>query len=125
MGVQNASVHAACFADSANIGSCERHETIDGDHGRIERRMCIAAHDVDWLKSDRRLPGERTFPQLAAIECVRSEIEREGRLQSETCYFLSSAQLDARTFASAVRAHWGVENPLHWGQCNVTSGNCR
>jgi predicted transposase YbfD/YdcC len=79
----------AYFADPANTGSCERHETIDGDHGRIERRMCIAAHDVDWLKSDRRLPGERTFPQLAAIVCVRSEIEREGRLQSATRYFLS------------------------------------
>jgi predicted transposase YbfD/YdcC len=104
----------AYFADPANTGSCERHETIDGDHGRIERRMCIAAHDVDWLKSDRRLPGERTFPQLAAIVCVRSEIEREGRLQSETRYILSSAQLGAETFASAVRAHWGVENRLHW-----------
>ena len=104
----------AYFADPANTGSCERHETIDGDHGRIERRMCIAAHDVDWLRSDRRLPGERTFPQLAAIVCVRSEIEREGRLQSETRYILSSAQLGAETFASAVRAHWGVENRLHW-----------
>ena len=104
----------AYFADPANAGSCERHETIDGDHGRIERRTCIAAHDVDWLKSDRRLPGERTFPQLAAIVCVRSETEREGRLQSETRYFLSSAQLGAKTFASAVRAHWSVENRLHW-----------
>jgi predicted transposase YbfD/YdcC len=79
-----------------------------------DQLLCIAAHDVDWLKSDRRLPDERTFPQLVAIVCVRSEIEREGRLQSKTRYFLSSAQLGAKTFASAVRAHWGVENRLHW-----------
>src|SRR4051812_10003801 len=29
-------------------------------------------------------------------------------------YYLSSALLDAPTFARAVRAHWGVENRLHW-----------
>src|SRR3546814_20221954 len=30
------------------------------------------------------------------------------------CYYLSSAKLDAKTFAHAVRAHWGIENRLHW-----------
>ena len=25
-----------------------------------------------------------------------------------------SAKLEAKTFAAAVRAHWGVENRLHW-----------
>src|SRR3954462_13947251 len=28
--------------------------------------------------------------------------------------YLSSALLDALSFAHAVRAHWGVENRLHW-----------
>ncbi len=28
--------------------------------------------------------------------------------------FLSSAPLDARLFAHAVRCHWHVENGLHW-----------
>src|SRR5204862_5477619 len=29
-------------------------------------------------------------------------------------YYLCSTRLDAATFARAVRAHWGVENRLHW-----------
>lgn len=32
----------------------------------------------------------------------------------ERRYYLSSTTLDAGTFAAAVRAHWGVENRLHW-----------
>ena len=27
-----------------------RHETIDGDHGRIETRTYTAIHDVGWLQ---------------------------------------------------------------------------
>jgi predicted transposase YbfD/YdcC len=29
-------------------------------------------------------------------------------------YYLSSAHLSAAQFAHAARAHWGVENRLHW-----------
>jgi predicted transposase YbfD/YdcC len=29
-------------------------------------------------------------------------------------YYLSSAQLSAEQLARAVRAHWGIENRLHW-----------
>ena len=32
----------------------------------------------------------------------------------ERRYYLSSAKLDPDVFAPAVRAHWGVENRLHW-----------
>ena len=45
---------------------------------------------------------------------VESETERDGRVQREQRYYLGSAPLNAETFARAVRAHWGVENNLHW-----------
>lgn len=32
----------------------------------------------------------------------------------ELHYYLSSLAGDADTFARAVRAHWGIENRLHW-----------
>jgi predicted transposase YbfD/YdcC len=32
----------------------------------------------------------------------------------ETRYFLSSLAVDAATFARYIRAHWGIENQLHW-----------
>ena len=33
----------------------------------------------------------------------------------ETRYYFSSLPADAKGFAEAVRAHWGVENSQHWG----------
>ena len=90
------------------------HNTTDGDHGRIEERRHVVCHKVDWLFSDRRYADEPRFPHLAMIGLVESRVERNGLLARERRYYLSSAKLDAKTFAAAVRAHWSVENRLHW-----------
>src|SRR4051795_11947715 len=74
----------------------------------------VVSHDVAWLSTDRRFPGEPRFPGLAAIAMVEAEVERGGKTTLARRYYLSSALLDAPTFARAVRAHWGVENRLHW-----------
>jgi predicted transposase YbfD/YdcC len=37
-----------------------------------------------------------------------------GRTSVSTRYFLSSARLTPEAFACAVRAHWAIENALHW-----------
>jgi predicted transposase YbfD/YdcC len=103
----------AFFADPPP-DSIETCTTTDGDHGRIETRRHAVCHDVAWLVSDRRYPGEMAFPGLAMIGMVEAETEREGKLTRERRYYLSSAKLDAATFAQAVRGHWGIENRLHW-----------
>ena len=90
------------------------HTTTDADHGRIEQRRHTVCHHVDWLFSDRRYADEPRFPHLAMIGVVESRIERNGAVATERRYYLSSAKLDGKTFAAAVRAHWGVENRLHW-----------
>jgi predicted transposase YbfD/YdcC len=104
---------AAFFADPPP-GMVETRETTDGDHGRIEVRRHAVCHEVGWLFSDRRYPGEVAFPGLAMIGTVESLTERGGAAERERRYYLSSARLDAPTFARAVRAHWHIENRLHW-----------
>ena len=89
-------------------------ETVDNDHGRLEQRRHTVCHDVDWLFSDRRYKDEPRFPHLAMIAMVESRTQRNGRIETQRRYYLSSAKLDAKTFAAAVRAHWGIENRLHW-----------
>lgn len=89
-------------------------KTVDGDHGRIETRHHTVCHDVDWLFSDRRHPGEFAFPGLAALGMIKSETERGGKTETDTRYYLCSKKLDAATFARVVRGHWGIENRLHW-----------
>ena len=97
---------------AAGLDACE---TVDADHGRIETRRHTVSRDVDWLRADRAAPGEPRFPGLKAIARVEAEVENGGgRTTLARRYYLSSAPLDARTFARAVRAHWGVENRLHW-----------
>lgn len=103
---------AAFFADPAR--PVQTHRTTDGEHGRVEVRRHHVCHDVGWLFSDRRYPDEPAFPHLAMIGMVESETERGGKVERERRYHLGSARLDAETFASAVRAHWGIENRLHW-----------
>jgi predicted transposase YbfD/YdcC len=89
-------------------------QTTDGDHGRLEIRKHTVCHDVGWLFSDRRYAGEVAFPGLVMIGMIESEVERNGKLERARRYYLCSTRLDAATFARAVRAHWGVENRLHW-----------
>ena len=38
------------------------HETLDADHGRLERRRHSVCHTVAWLWSDRRYADEPRFP---------------------------------------------------------------
>jgi predicted transposase YbfD/YdcC len=103
----------AFFADPPP-GTLDTCTTTDGEHGRIEVRRHAVCHDVAWLFSDRRYPGEVAFPGLAMIGMVESETEREGKITRERRYYLSSAKLDPAAFAHAVRGHWGIENRLHW-----------
>lgn len=102
------------FANPPPGAVLEHSQTVDGDHDRIETRQHTVCHDVDWLFSDRRYPGEPAFPGLAMISMVRSQTERNGKTECETRYYLGSTKLDANTFARAVRGHWGIENRLHW-----------
>lgn len=102
------------FFSSQPPEAFDTHQTTDGDHGRIEVRRHQVSHDVAWLSSDRRFPGEPRFPGLAMIGMVEAEVERNGRTSLARRYYLCSAKLSAAQFANAVRAHWGVENRLHW-----------
>jgi len=105
---------AAFFADPPADMLEPGHDTIDGEHGRIEERRHVVCHEVDWLFSDRRYADEPRFPHLAMIGMVETRVERSGAVAQERRYYVSSTPLDAKTFAAAVRAHWGVENRLHW-----------
>lgn len=92
----------------------ECSQSVDGDHGRIETRWARVCHDVGWLSTTRRFPGEPRFPDLAMIGMIEAEVERDGRTSVSRRYYLGSAPLSAGQFARAARAHWGIENRLHW-----------
>jgi predicted transposase YbfD/YdcC len=102
------------FNDPPDDVVFETHEAVDLTGGRIETRRHMVCHKVDWMTSDRHYPGEPVFPDLAMIGRIETEVERNGKTEYETRYYLCSLALCALSFAHAVRAHWGVENRLHW-----------
>jgi predicted transposase YbfD/YdcC len=104
---------AACFADP-KAAHFETHTTTDADHGRIETRRHVVCHEVNWLFSERRYPDEPRLSGLATLAMVEATIERNGRTSTARRYYVSSARLTAPRFAEAVRAHWQIENGLHW-----------
>ena len=102
------------YLDDPAAAIHSRFETTDGGHGRIAVRRHQVSHEVDWLTTTRRHPGEPRLPGLRAIAMVEAEVERNGATSRERRYYLSSFPLDAKLFAHAVRCHWHVENRLHW-----------
>jgi predicted transposase YbfD/YdcC len=84
------------------------HETIDGDHGRIETRTYTAIHDVAWLQERHDWPG------LKGVIMVESKREIDGKIQQETRFYITSLILLAHALGPMIRAHWAVENSLHW-----------
>jgi predicted transposase YbfD/YdcC len=81
--------------------------TTDLGHGRIETREYYIETDIDWLWQKPDWAG------LKAIGMVKSKVIEKEKVREETRYFITSLT-DIETFAKAVRAHWGIENSLHW-----------
>ena len=103
----------AFFADPPP-GSLDTSETIDGDHGRTEVRRHAVCHDVGLAVLRPALPRRGRLSRSRHDRHGREQTERGGKVERERRYYLSSATLDAASFARAVRAHWGIENRLHW-----------
>lgn len=87
----------------------DHHTTVDADHGRLEERDCWVTDDIAWLRK-----SHADWPALRSIIMIRARRTLNGGTSSETRYFISSLAADARQLAEAVRAHWGIENRLHW-----------
>ena len=85
-----------------------RHETVDGDHGRIETRRYTVIHDVKWLQE------RHGWPSLRSVIVVESTREFRGKTERETRLYISSLDLSAKVVAQMIRDHWTVENNLHW-----------
>jgi predicted transposase YbfD/YdcC len=85
-----------------------RHQTVDGDHGRVETRNYTVFHDVAWLQERHYWPG------LQSVVIVDSQRVIDGKTQRETRFYITSLVLLASLLGPMIRDHWAVENSLHW-----------
>ena len=96
------------FADPDNAEKMLFCKDLDKDHGRIELREATVCHDVQALQDLHHWPG------LEAVGKVEATREIKGKRETETRFFLLSSKMTPERFLGAVRAHWAVENSLHW-----------
>jgi predicted transposase YbfD/YdcC len=87
-----------------------QYQQTEAGHHRIESRTIwqIPAAHVFCPEQLQHWAGLRT------LVVVHSQRRLWNKDTAETRYFLSSLNTDAQTFARYIRAHWGVENHLHW-----------
>lgn len=84
----------------------DHFETIDKDHGRIEKRIY---HIIDGED----LPDRHLWIGLKTIGMVIRERTIKGKTTQEIHYYIGSIEIDGQLFEKSVRGHWGVEC-LHW-----------
>lgn len=86
----------------------DEHYEVDKGHGRIETRHCLVSSQIDWLSQKEEWTGLKTVIMVEETQ----EINEKQSLQRR--FFISSLPPEAQRFSSAIRAHWSVENQVHW-----------
>jgi predicted transposase YbfD/YdcC len=101
-------------ANDFKDATISRHQTIDGDHGRIETRNVTVIHDVGWLEERHRWPALRALIMVESIRVTPGPTPDTDKIERETRFYITSLALIASLIAPLVRDHWAVENSLHW-----------
>lgn len=84
-------------------------ETHEKGHGRIEKRYYWQSTNIDWFSDKSEWEGLKSFCMVEATRETNEGIETNRR------YFISSLGKDKEAqAANAIRAHWEIENALHW-----------
>ena len=103
------------FADARATGFDQLvHDTartVDKGHGRLETRRCWAVGDPDFLAY---LDPAGRWPGLRSVVLVEAERRVGSATSCEARCYLSSLPADAARLNAVVRAHWAIENQLHW-----------
>jgi predicted transposase YbfD/YdcC len=94
---------------------CDYAVSEERSRGRFEKRETWVTQNLDWL------PQKEEWQDLQSIACVRSTRVIKDHASTELRFYISSLSEDAGGILRAVRAHWGVENKLHW-QLDVSYG---
>lgn len=96
------------FESSDCLKNCEVATRFDKGHGRIETRTCYVTDDINWIDQ------KDNWKDLKCIVMVISKRLIKGKESVEKRFFITSMKSNAIKILAATRAHWGIENSLHW-----------
>jgi predicted transposase YbfD/YdcC len=94
--------------EDRNSMVADEHVTENKGHGRSERRRIRVIRDVEWINGIDSWKGVRSIVEAERMRTVG------GKTSIERAHFISSLTLSAEVVGQRIRAHWGIENKLHW-----------
>lgn len=97
-----------CIENNFKDISHDFHKTVGAGHGRIETRKIWTTSDIKWLDDYEKWKGFKTIGMVESERLIGEKSSKERR------FFISSSACGAEDFGAAVRAHWGIENSVHW-----------
>lgn len=87
-----------------NVGS--RYTDMERNKGREELRTVLVSDCLDGISEE--------WIGLKQVVKVSRIIKEKKRKHTETAYFISSLKGQATFYNEGIRAHWSIENGLHW-----------
>lgn len=81
---------------------------VDFGSGRIETRTCYVENNLQFYDD------LATWKHLKSIVLIESKREINGKITTESRYYLSNLALSPKDFNTFIRNHWSIENKLHW-----------
>lgn len=103
------------------------YSTEEKAHGRTEKRMYFTCEPFDEF-----VDLAMEWPELKTLGiAVSHQMEGDDKAGEVSIrYYISSAELDAESFAHSARGHWGIES-MHWSldvsmredECQILLGN--
>lgn len=83
-------------------------KTSESSHGRQEVRECLTTDVLAGIRDAKRWEKLQSVARVTGTRTVNGQTSVEHR------YFISSLASEPSEILRAVRAHWKVENSLHW-----------
>lgn len=90
--------------------SFDEDEQVDSGYGRVETRKCYLYNDFSHIEEPSKWEGLKAIVRIEAERYIKST----GQTQKETRLYITSCDSSAKMISDAIRAHWGIENSLHW-----------
>lgn len=92
-----------------------RYEVLEEEskrsHGRTERRVYTVIYKPKGLSTAGEWKGLEAIIQVYRERQVGGE---DGKGSAEVSYYISSSEEPVAELAAGIRAHWGIENKVHW-----------
>jgi len=96
------------FFEQQESDTVDRQGRVEQSHGRIIGQLASVL-PAQGVVNQAEWPHCKTIGRISAIRHIGDKSSGW-----EQRYYISSRELTAEQLATAVRAHWGIENRLHW-----------